>query len=496
MNESAALKSAAVLTKKIPLKSIRFSEEMNPRRDIVRERVSFFQELFQSSDHNVPPLEVLLVQGGDPKSAIYLILDGLHRYEALKVIKAADPLCNVHTEPVYTLSDLEDRKVMGVILEMSCAYNVSSPLPLTRGERIAVAMRFKDLKYSHERIAKAVSVSVPTVNRWLEDKNRQKKEELREEILDELRDGAKVNELARKYKRRVSEFTIMRWRKEADICPEGEGVRKLSNDRNHTPPKGRGKLKPLKPLLPGQDPIPGLTVDDDMHESGERGSQPGMEHREESISKLVKIYDVIRNIEWFDDADDYVISNLLPLVAEKSPKLKKALSIGGYDVLYEEMQSKYEDERKNHAATTATSLEREALIKKLEKELKDRSDHCKYECDYSKEWARKELHRSLGYLLQTVSLLKKALLEGQITDGAKNVIHVPKEAGRALTQVALNAAYIAISHFEWAKLHHVYSPESIAAFYEFLTLLESFEFSKNKDILERIRKVDKAFSSI
>jgi len=495
MNESAALKSAAVLTKKIPLKSIRFSEEMNPRRDIVQERVSFFQELFQSSYHSVPPLEVLLVQGGDPKSAIYLILDGLHRYEALKVIKAADPLCNVHTEPVYTLSDLEDRKVMGVILEMSCAYNVNSPLPLTREERIETAIKFKDLKYTHERIAKAVCVSVPTVNRWLEDKNRQKKEELKEEILGELRNGAKVNELARKYKRRVSEFTIMKWRKEAGIGLKDTGVRKLSNDRNHTPHKKQNMLKP-EPLLPGQDPIPGLTVGDDIQKSDENDSQPNTEQKDESISKLVKIHDVIRNIQWFDNADDYVISNLLPLFAEKSSKLKTVLSIDGYDVLYEETQSKYEDERKHHAATTATSLERESLIKKLEKELKDRGEHCKYECDYSKEWVRKELHQSLGYLLQTISLLKRALLEGQITDGVKNVIHVPREARQTLTQVALNASYISISHFEWAQLHHVCSPESIASFYEFLTLLESFEFSKNKDILERIRKLDKAFSSV
>jgi Homeodomain-like domain len=494
MNESAALQPAAVFPKKISLKSIRFIEETNPRQDIVQDRVSFFQELFQDTDHSVPPLEVLLVQGGDPKSAIYVILDGIHRYEALRGTKASEVLCNVHTEPAYTLSDIEEKKVIGAILEMSCIYNVNSPLPLTRDERIAAAMRFKDLKYTHERISKALSVPLRTVYRWLEDTNREHKEQLKTVILEELGNGAKINELVRKYKGKISEFTIMRWKKEVGKGVKREGGRKLPNGMFLPPSTGRVPLTPPEPLFSGKDPIPGLKVGAGVPGIGDE-SHLDDRQREEIISKLVKIYDVIRTSEWFGDADDYVITNLLPLLSEKSAKLKAVLSIGGYGVLYEEMESVFEDEKKKHAETTATSLERQALIEDLQGELRDRRQNCRHDCSHSKEWVRKELRQSLGCHLKTLGLLKAALLEGQITNPAKKVIHVPGEARQLVTQLAMNAAYLAISHFEWAKLHDVHSPEEIASFYDFLGLLDSFEFSKNKDIVERVRELDQAFPS-
>ena len=495
MNESAALKSAPVLAKRIPLKSIRFIEETNPRQELVKDRISFFQELFQDPDHSVPPLEVLLVQGGDPQSAIYVILDGHHRYEALAGIKASDVFCNVHTEPGYTLSDIEDKKVIGSILEMSCIYNVNSPLPLTREERIVACKTFKDLRYTHERIARALSVPLRTVERWLEETNRQNKEQLRTTILEELRNGVKVNELVRKYKGDVSEFSIMRWKKEDAKRMKKEGGRKPPNG-GFLPPSTNGETPtPPKPLFPGKDPIPGLKVGDGIP-SIEDGSPLDDQQQDEIISKLVKIYDVIRTTEWFEDADDYIITNLLPLLSEKSAKLKAVLSIGGYEVLYEEMESKFEDEKKKHAETIATSLERQALIEALQGELKDRRQNCKHDCTHSKEWVRKELRQSLGCHLRTLGLLRDALLEGQITNPAKKVIHVPAEARQLVTQLAMNAAYLAISHFEWAKLHGVHSTEEITSFYDFLGLLDSFEFSTNKDIVERIRELDKAFPSL
>ena len=494
MNASAAAKSDSLVTKKVPLKSIRFIQETNPRQDIVKDRVSLFKDIYQNSDHRVPPLEVLLIQGGDPKSAIYLILDGLHRYEALKIIKAPDALCNVHTEPFYALEDLEDRKVLGRILEMSCHFNVDSPLPLTRLERIAAAMRLKDLKYSHGRIAEALRVAERTVERWMEDRNRQEKEELKEKVLLELKQGAKVNEVMRKYKGRVSEFTIMKWKKEAGIGSGEEIGRKATNVGNLPSSKAGTITKPPKPLFTDKDPIPGLKVGDDVP-NREEETQLDKKQRDEIISKLVKIFDVIRTSEWFEDADDYVITNLFPLFSEKSARLKTVLSIGGYDVLYEETKGMYEDEKKKHADTTETSLERQALIEELQKELKDRRKHCKHDCIHSKEWARKELHQSLGCHLRTIGLLKNALFDGQITNPAKKVIPVPKEAKQVVIQMAMNASYLAISHFEWAKLHGVHSREAIASFYDFIGLLESFEFSSNKDIVERIRELDEVFSS-
>jgi hypothetical protein len=494
MNERAAMTSASVLTKTIPLKSIRFNEETNPRQDLVQDRVSFFQELFQTPDHNVPPLEVLLVQGGDPKSAIYLILDGIHRYEALKAIKASDALCNVHTEPAYTLSDLEDKKVMGLILEMSCIYNVNSPLPLTREERIGAAVRFHDLKYSLERIAQAVCAPSRTVRRWLEDINRYEKEELKETILAELKNGAAVNELARIYKGRASELTIMRWKKETGVGIEDGGVTKWPSGQNDTLPKGAWNLKPPKPLIPGEPPDTGLPTDEGPPSGSDEDSQREEEQQDRTAATLRQIDDLIAKLPWSGDADDYIIADHLPRLAKKSRTLKTALSAGGISTAYEDLRGTYEDEKKKHAETKATSVERQRRIEELEKEnRKLRSDS--KSSDHSREWARKVVHQSLSGHLDILGLLRSAIIDHRITNPMKRVTTVPKEADPTLNDIALACSYRVVAHLEWAGLHHLENDKSISSFYDFLGIIESFPMVKDKDFMARVRKLDKQFSS-
>ena len=231
-SQGTALKLQSVITRKVSVKSIEFRKETNPRLEVIEDRVVFFQDLFANPDHKVPPLEVLFIQTGDPKTAVYLGLDGRHRLEALKCLGAAEAACNVHSDPSYTIQDLDDGKVIGQILEMSCPYNVGDdiPLPLSVKERTAAALRFKELKYTHERIGEALGVDIRTVDRWLSAGNKEKRQRLKEHILDELRKGASVNELARRHgnKRRddyVPEITIRRWKKEAEYGTKRGGIK-------------------------------------------------------------------------------------------------------------------------------------------------------------------------------------------------------------------------------------------------------------------------------
>ena len=214
---AAVVQLKSVFTKRIPLKNIQSFEGTNPRQEIIEDRVLFFFELFKNeADRVVAPIEVLLIQTGDPKSSIYLILEGLHRYEALKRLKTSEVLANVHTRPAYALSDLEDRKVRGEILEMSCPYNAKSPMPLTLKERMAAAKELSELGYTDEKISEALGVGERSIRRWLEEMKKEKKQKLKEEIVDRLRKGEAVNKLAREYNGDITEMTIMNWKKEAD----------------------------------------------------------------------------------------------------------------------------------------------------------------------------------------------------------------------------------------------------------------------------------------
>lgn len=486
---AAVVQLKSVFTKRIPLKNIQFFEGTNPRQEIIEDRVLFFFELFKNeADRVVAPIEVLLIQTGDPRSSIYLILEGLHRYEALKRLKTSEVLANVHTRPAYALSDLEDRKVRGEILEMSCPYNAKSPMPLTLEERMAAAKELSELGYTDEKISEALGVGERSIRRWLEEMKKEKKQKLKEEIIDRLRKGESVNELARQYKSQLSELTIMNWKKEADETSAG-GVKKWPHGQNYTPSEKDVTLRLPKPLFPGRDLLPEL-------DPRKKSSAPGMQtdelteaKQEEITTKLTKICDVLRSLEWFDDADDLVIVHLLPILDSKSERMKKVISTGGYAFLYEEIKGLYDEEHSLHKVSNEESVKKDETIKQLEQDLARRQEECKHECEYSKDWLKAEYDRSVEYLLENFCVLKDALSEGHILDIKKKPLYIPKEARQAINQLALNAAYVAISHFEWAKLHKIGTANMPKQFSRFLEVIESLEFDNRKDILERINEV-------
>ncbi len=230
------LGTKAVFTQRIPFRNVQSLEGTNPRQEIVEDRVLFFLELFKyESGRTVAPIEVLLIQSGDPRSSIYLILEGLHRYEALKRLKAPDVLANVHTAPSYTVSDLEDRKVRGEILELSCPYNSNSAMPLTTKDRMAAAEELNELGYADERIAEALCAGVRTIRRWLEEMKKENKQKIKDEVVDRLKKGEPLNSLVLEYQGKAAERTIQYWKKEAGIVENG-GVQKWPRGQNCTPP--------------------------------------------------------------------------------------------------------------------------------------------------------------------------------------------------------------------------------------------------------------------
>ncbi len=489
MTERAAtVQLKSVFTKRIPFKNIRSFEGTNPRQEIIEDRVLFFLDLFKNEDgRTVSPIEVLLIQAGDPRSSIYLILEGLHRYEALKRLKTSDVLANVHTEPSYTVSDLEDRKVRGEILELSCPYNAKSPLPLTLKERMAAAKELNEIGYSDERIAKALCAGERSIWRWLEEIKREKKQEIKKDVLDRLKKGESVNRLALEYQDDITERTIISWKKEAST-PDVGGVKKSPHGENFTPPAKIVVLKPFKPLFTGRDPLPALSLCKNSSDPKET-TDLAAEKQDEIISKVTKICDVLRSLEWFDDADDLIIVHLLPILERKSEKLKKVISTGGYALLYEEVKGLYDEEHSLHRKSNEESVKKDEIIVQLQQHLDRRQKECKHDCEYSREWLKDEFDRSVEYLLTNLDVIKGALQEGHVLDVKKKPINVPKEAAPAINQLALNAAYVAISHFEWAKLHGISTANMPKHFSRFLRVIESLEFDSRKDMIHRINEV-------
>ncbi len=482
-------------TRKVPIRNVQSLDGTNPRRNIVEERVHFFLELYRdNTGRTIAPIEVLLIQAGDPRNSIYLILEGLHRYEALKRLKASEILANVHTDPAYTVSDLEDRKVRGEILELSCPYNANSPMPLTTKERMAAAEELNELGYADERIAEALCAGVRTIRRWLEEMKKENKQKLKDEVVDRLKKGEPLNSLILEYQGKAAERTIQYWKKEAGIV-ENEGVQKWPRGQNCTPPGNVVVLRPPKPLFHGKDHLPGLSLRENYSDDETKKEGRAEEKQEETISILTKICDVLRALEWFDDADDLVIVHLLPILERKSEKLNKIISGGGYALLYEEIKGLYDEEHLLHKKSNEESVRKDEIIRDLEQDLNRRREECKRDCEHSRDWLKEELDRSMEYLMDNLETLKDALLEGQIPDIKKKPISLPKEATPAINQLALNAAYVAISHFEWAKLHGINTTKMTRHLPQFLKVIESLEFTGRKDIVQRISEVEVFYQS-
>ncbi|MCL5422260.1 MAG: hypothetical protein M1461_07290, partial [Nitrospirae bacterium] len=306
-------------------------------------------------------------------------------------------------------------------------------------------------------------------------------------VIDRLKNGEGVNRLAREYQGKLAETTIKSWKKEAGI-PDIGGVN-FRHVAKIGPPARSVALRLCKPLFPSTDRLPDLSLDKNSPDNEMKKDDLTEERQEEIISKLTKICDVLRSLEWFDDADDLVIVHFLPILERKSERLKKVISTGGYALLYEEIKGLYDEEHGLHKKSNEESVRKDETIKRLEQELIRRREECKRECEYSREWLKEELDRSMEYLLDNLEVLRDALLEGHILDIKKKPIDLPKEAHPAINQLTLNAVYVAISHFEWAKLHGISTLNMTKHFPRFLKVIESLEFSSRKDIVQRIDEV-------
>jgi hypothetical protein len=241
--------------------------------------------------------------------------------------------------------------------------------------------------------------------------------------------------------------------------------------------------------------LPDISLNKNHTDPETKKDDPTEDRQDEIISKLTKICDVLRALEWFDDADDLVIVHLLPILERKSEKLKKVISTGGYALHYEEIKGLYDEERILHKKSNEESVRKDEIIRDLEQDLNRRREECKRDCEHSRDWLKEELDRSMEYLMDNLETLKDALLEGQIPDIKKKPISLPKEATAAINQLALNATYVAISHFEWAKLHGINTTKMTRHLPQFMKVIESLEFTGRKDIVQRISEVEVFYQS-
>ncbi len=525
MLKSSEAKESKTIIRNIPLKHIILDQRTNSRTENSETRIEFFYDLYKNDpNHGIDPIEVLLIQTGDPKTIQYLVIEGVHRFTALSRLSAKEAMASIHTEPFMTIDDLENRKLRAKILYLSCKYNSRSNLPLSLHCRRRDAEELHENNYTIEQIAEALSVSKSTAHRWIEqnkakeqvDQERQIRQSQREKAEKLLEDGKSIRQAAKETglnertvkKIQIDKETTKQKDDEGDvfshmgkyITPDTfsnilhKDAQDVSGINNSGGNKGNGEHP--SNLLCLNDPIDELPFGDVSAVVAGPCDLTGAD-KERVLDIFAKIYDFIRTCPWFPEIDKYVLSDILSILSSKSENLHQAIKDGGFKKLYERARTLNDERLKEINEAGRTIRSREDVIKQLNDELDMRKKYCKSDCEFSREKHREEIERSIGYLLETLNTLKSGVTEGYLTDINKKTINVPKEAHPSFHQLILNTAYVTISHFEAAVLHDLHDSGNIAAYLErFLDIAEVLNLTNRKDISERVKEIENSFCEL
>jgi transposase-like protein len=526
MPKSVESKESKGLVKNIPLKNVIVDQRTNSRTETCESRIDFFYDLYKNDrDHGIDPIEVLLIQTGDPKTIKYLVIEGVHRFTALSRMGAKEVSASIHTEPFITFDDLENRKTRAKILYLSCKYNSRSNLPLSLQCRLRDAKELYENHYTPENIAQALSVSIRTALRWIEhmksreklEQERQLKQSQKEKAEKLLREGKSLRQTAKETGLNYRTVEKIKNDKETarqqsdrgaalchvSQCSTPETLSNILHDEsghiddidiNNEGNKGNGDQ--TSQSLDLKDPVGKLPFGDVSAVVGGYMELTAAD-KERVLDIFAKIYDFIRTCPWFPEVDKYALSDILSILSSKSKNLHKAIKGGGFKKLYERARTLNDERLKEINEAGKTIRSKEDMIKQLNNELGMRKEHCKSNCEFSREKHREEIERSLGYLLDTLNSLKKGITEGYLTDINKKTINVPKEAHPAFHQLILNTSYVTLSHFEAAVLHDLHNSGNMISFLEkFIDIAEVLKLTKRKDIAERIRDLLSNFGEL
>ena len=391
MLKSSEAKESKTIIRNIPLKHIILDQRTNSRTENSETRIEFFYDLYKNDpNHGIDPIEVLLIQTGDPKTIQYLVIEGVHRFTALSRLSAKEAMASIHTEPFMTIDDLENRKLRAKILYLSCKYNSRSNLPLSLQCRLRDAKELYENNYMPEEIAEALSVSTTTAYRWIEqikgkekvEQERQIKQLQKEKAEKLIEEGQSIKQTAKDTgldKRTVKKIKTdgETNRQQTDgggtyshvgICTPPiafsnilhKDAQDVSGINNSGGNKGNGEHP--SNLLCLKDPIDELPFGDVSAVVAGPCDLTGAD-KERVLDIFAKIYDFIRTCPWFPEIDKYVLSDILSILSSKSENLHQAIKDGGFKKLYERARTLNDERLKGINEAGKTIRSREDVIK-------------------------------------------------------------------------------------------------------------------------------------
>lgn|GEM_PF-2634131 len=488
-------------TKEVSLDSVVLIDGTSPRTKIDNARIAFFRDIYSQKAEDlafeIPPVDVSLVQSGEPGKEVFALEDGLHRLLAQKEIKLKRIKARIRTDVSISEAELSSYEVKKHLLMKACESNARHGMPLSHEERKDAVQKMIIYGCTNAEIIATGIASKATVYRWLESEVKERKENAmyervnkKEQVRALLMQGASIKKITGETG--VPRTTVRRMmrevaKKELKADEQAQGYVAVSiAENNGQPYKWMSIDEQAKP-----EPNSDLIEDGNRTtDNGKRATAPDtLTFNEDGLivestkKRINEIYDAIRLIEVNYATDHEIKTTVLPLLAQKFPAVAKVIRDGGYAMELEALQYEL------RAAKDELQIQRKELLKKndllhqREEQLKKRTEVCNYQCEFTTERLRQEFEKYVNFMAT------------HINEHVQVIPQVSENDGDIIRQLTTNGIFALLSVLEWGDDNGLTSPQTKEAFEELKNSVTGMDMH-NKNVNSRISMLEEIYHKV
>ena len=487
--------------KEVSVDSVVIIDGTSPRTKIDDTRIAFFRDIYYQKEEDpafeIPPVDVSLVQTGEPGKEVFALEDGLHRLLAQKEIKLKKIKARIRTDVSISEAELSSYEVKKHLLMKACESNARHGMPLSHEERKDAVQKMTIYGCSNAEIIATGIASKATVYRWLQSTVKERKEDAmyervnkKEQVKSLLMQGASIKKITGETG--VPRTTVRRMirevaKKELKANEQAQGYMAGSiTENNGQPYKWMSIDEQAKPVQNAGPTEAGTLITDN---GGRAAAHDALKLNEcvmisESTKKRInEIYDAIRLIEVNCATDHEIKTTVLPLLAQKFPSVAQVIRDGGYAM---ELEALHYELR---AAKDELQIQRKELLKKndlmhqREEQLKKRTEVCNYQCEFTTERLRQEFEKYVNFMVT------------HINEHVQVIPHVSENDGDIIRQLTANGIFALLSVLEWGDDNGLTSLQTKEALEELKDSVTGMDMN-NKNINSRISMLEEIYHKI
>ena len=475
--------------KEVLVDSVVIVDGTSPRTKIDNTRIAFFKDIYSQKEKDlafeIPPVDVSLVQTGDPGKEVFALEDGMYRLLAQKEIKLKKIKARIRTDVSISEAELTSYEVKKHLLMKACESNARHGMPLSNEERMDVVQKMTAYGCTRAEIIATGIASKATVYRWLQSEVKGRKDKAmservskKEQVKTLLIEGASVKKIISETG--VPRTTVRRMIRE--VAKKG-----LKVDE-------QAKLEVAESIAENDGhPYQWMSIDEQagsLQEPGVLTPTPCVTQSSyhaliaESTKKSInELYNAIRSLE-FDAAVEHEIKiTILPLLAQKFPGVAKIIKDGGYSLEMEALLFELKASKDELQIQRKELLRKNDLLHQKEEQLKKRTEICNYQCEFTKERLRQEFEKYVNFMVTHIS------------EHIRVIPHASANDGSVLRQLTANSIFALLSVLEWGDDNGLTSLQTKEKFEDFKDSMTGMDMN-NKSINSRISMLEEIYHKI